>query len=166
MGDPRNRQGCVEALAHMGEAGAAALAGVLDHPNSDAEIRRMVAQALGRMGTEASGQASVLARCVGDDDAWVRTHTAESLLLLGTPFSPRIGDLQKSLGDNTADIGAGVSRQGQAATRRRALQAMGQRGAVAAPYAGEIASYLQDSDQCVRRRAAESLARIGISGEP
>merc|ERR1719359_2015779 len=158
MGDPRNRQGCVEALTRMGEAGAAALAGVLDHPNSDAEIRRMVAQALGRMGGEASMHAGVLAKCVGDDDAWVRTHAAESLLLMGTPFSPRISDLRKSLEDDTSDIGCSGYEEGQKATRRRALQAMGQRGAFAAPYAKEIASYLEDSDQGVRRRAAESLA--------
>lgn len=164
--DPRNRQGCVEALTCMGEAGAAALAGVLDHPNCNAEIRRMVAQALGSMGADAFSQVGVLSRRIGDDDAWVRTHTAESLLMMGTAFSPRLGDLRKSLDDGTTlDSSTGISQQGQAVTRRRALQAMGQRGAFAAPYASEIASYLQDSDQGVRRRAAESLARIGVSGE-
>merc|ERR1712054_45872 len=100
---------------------------------------------------EASGQASVLARCVGDEDEWVRTHTAESLLLMGTPFSPRVGDLIKSLDSEAKDPEGGISRRGHHAHRRRALQALGQRGVFAAPYTREIASCLQDSDQGVRR---------------
>lgn len=163
QGDPRNRRGIVEALVLMGETGAAALMGVLDH--ADRELRRMIIEGLGRMGTDASPYAAALAKYVEDDDAWVRTVAAESLAAVGTPFSPRIADLVVALEDGTGDIGAGVSRRGEAATRRRALQALGQRGASAAPHVKAVVDCLKDGDVGVQRRAAEALARFGADGE-
>jgi len=81
-------------------------------------------------------------------------------VLMGASTPPRLGHLAQSLYNHENS-----SQRGQALTRRRALEKMAQRGACSAPYASQIASCLQDGDQGVRRRAAESLARIGINGE-
>lgn len=170
-GDPRTRQGCVEALTRMGPAGAAALAGILDH--RDPQLRRMVAEALGRMGPDAASQSGVLAKYMKDDDEWVRCYATESMFMLGTPFTPRIGDIVTSLepleGDgNYEDSSCGsspVSQRGQSLQSRRAIQRLGLRGRHAGPHADKVASFLRDTDQGVRRRAAEALARISVDGE-
>merc|ERR1719253_28783 len=104
MGDPRNRKGCVEALACMGEAGAAALVGALDHPNADVEIRRLVAQALGKMGSEAQSQVKTFARFLGDDDVMVRTLTAESLAKMNSPYSPSTAELQRAHDEEEEEV--------------------------------------------------------------
>merc|ERR1712039_38352 len=117
------------------------------------------------MGQEASPHSAVLATYLNDQDEWVRTHTSESLLIMGAPFSPRLDDLVTSMDDDTGDLDMRVSKRGQAMTRRRALQALGQRGAPAAPHAAKVASYCKDEDVGVRRRAAEALARMSVDGE-
>jgi HEAT repeat protein len=152
----------------MGAAGAAALAGVLDH--RDPQLRRMVAEALGRMGPDAAFQSGVLAKYMKDDDEWVRVFASESMFMLGTPFTPRVGDIVTSLEDegNCEDSSSGsspISKRGQSLQSRRALQRLGLRGRHAGPHADKVASFLRDTDQGVRRRAAEALARISVDGE-
>lgn len=162
-GDPRTHKGCVEHLMRMGPAGAAALAGTLEH--ADTDLRRMVARALGDMGQEASAQTCVLAKYVRDEDEWVRTYATESVFQMGTPYSPNMNDLVKSFDDDTGDLDVRVSKRGQANTRRRAVQALGQRGSQAACHADAVAQLLEDNDVGVRRRAAEALGRICVDGE-
>jgi hypothetical protein len=107
----------------------------------------------------------MLMRHIGDENEWVRTRVAESLVMLGTPYTPHLNDLVTSLEDGTDDINAGRANRGIAATRRRAVQALGQRGGTAAPHVKAVADLLDDKDIGVQRRAAEALARISVDGE-
>eukprot|EP00747_Dinoflagellata_sp_TGD_P124498 gnl/TRDRNA2_/TRDRNA2_173998_c0_seq3.p1 gnl/TRDRNA2_/TRDRNA2_173998_c0~~gnl/TRDRNA2_/TRDRNA2_173998_c0_seq3.p1 ORF type:complete len:812 (+),score=142.26 gnl/TRDRNA2_/TRDRNA2_173998_c0_seq3:31-2436(+) len=78
--------GATEALGHMGEPGASALAEKLGEDGLPPEARGRIARALGRLAPEAGNLpqiAAALARCLEDPVASVRGDAAEALGKLG-----------------------------------------------------------------------------------
>lgn len=63
-------QGCAEALSRLGEAGASALAGSLEHP--DAEVRLLAVETLALMKKYAEPHAPAIAMLLADLDDRVR----------------------------------------------------------------------------------------------
>lgn len=150
----------------------------------DAVRRAEAAEALCRMGTDASAAAIDLVRACGDDDSQVREWAAAALEDLGPPPAGSTGPLAElARGDDPLAAYWAVTllgRDGQgaepavavlieclessedAAVRQRAAWALGKIGAAAAPAREPLRKAEKSEDPRLARLAKEALDSIGV----
>ncbi|CAJ1358579.1 unnamed protein product [Effrenium voratum] len=134
------------ALLAEGEGAAARAAKLLG--SEDANARSTAAEALGRMGKDATPHGAALAALLGDADTTVRMAATAALGRLG-------GALAKHCAEA---LGSEKPRE-----REAACEALGLMGASAAEHGAAIAELLQDSDWQVPTAAGSALKRLGSS---
>lgn len=141
-------------LERMGEAGANALAGQLQHHNP--EVRVEVAAAMGRLGEVAKPHLGSLAVLLDDGSLEVRLAACWALGALREVAAPQAAALAACIGGK------------EAALRLAAAEALGFVGAAATPFANDLAKEMEEAalggSAGDRRRVAEALALMGEAG--
>jgi len=114
--------------------------------DSSMDLRRVMAAALGKLGSAAVPHAAALAALMRDAWPEVRLAAAEALGLLGPSASVSAPAVATALRDPCPHVCA------------KAVEALGRLGASAATHSAEL---LGDRDRYVRARAAAALGRLG-----
>jgi len=143
--NPEVRKSAASLLAE-GEGAAARCAQLLQ--SEDATSRSTAAEALGRLGKDASSYGSQLAQLLGDPDTNVRMTVTATLGKLGGSMAKHC--IEKLESEKPRE-------------REAACEALGLMGTAAAEHAAAVAELLQDSDWQVPTAAASALKRLGPS---
>lgn len=166
-------------LAQVGAGVATHIAGLSD---TDWQLRRDSAEALGALRTADKKAIAALTVALGDDDSRVRRAAAEALGQIGPPASKSIPQLIGMLDDidpraveasaravglmgrrasRTVSDLTGLLDHADAGVRAAASAALGAIGDRAGRSASELAEQIRDPDPAVRAAAAHSLGQMG-----
>jgi HEAT repeat protein len=146
--DAAVRRAAAAQLGESGRDGAKLLGSVLNDP--DTEVRRTAASSLLGIGYWAADAFPALARGLADKDDQVRLRSAATMLLIDGGFKTARQVLQVASKDPDVRV------------RKLAVECL---HATREAGAAELCAALDDSDAEVRRRAAELLRDVPISGE-
>ena len=171
---------CSESLGRIGGPAVDALIGTLESHSTAA--RALAAQSLGVMGEDGRAATSVLVSLLRDSEAEVRTAAAKSLGRVSGGTTEAVQPLVRSLDDEDAAVRAAAAwslgefgdkarwttlslvnkmKDESPEVRMHSARALGKMGPSAAQAALDLKSAVQfDSNELVRREAAEALRRI------
>jgi HEAT repeat protein len=175
--EPQDAEAAATALRCMGQPGVAPLAEALAK-GSEARVRLVAAQALGRLGEAARPVLEALRRAASrDKDTKVREACFAALADLAATDPESLEVFADGLGvkelTGAAERALRKAGPGGFAVLRKALKArraearaaaarvLGALGEAAAPLQGDLADALEDKEDTVRAAAAEALGRLG-----
>lgn len=121
--------------------------------SKDADVRRSAAKALAEVGKEAKAAVPELSRALKDEDAFVRRFAAQALGAIGPDAKAAVSALQGALGDAKKEVG------------EAAADALGKIGPAAVSALSDVIKD-KKKDESVRRRAVESVGKMGAEGKP
>jgi len=138
------RREAVKRLEYLGLYAVPPLIAALSdaHPN----VRRLSAEALGKIGPNAREAIPLLTAALRDDNPQIRQSLAEALGKIGRGSESPISGLTIALDDGVVNV------------RRSAVQALAKVGPQAVPV---LTKALEDDDVDVRQLAADGLGRLG-----